>query len=61
MYSAVRLGYSDLETVVYGLIQGDQKVSMHLMITIQSSGAQRLFDHPVFSLCNVSGWKVMCR
>ena len=28
-------------------IQSDQKVSVHLMITIQSSGAQRLFDHPV--------------
>jgi hypothetical protein len=28
-------------------IQGDQKVSVHLMITVQSSGAQRLFDHPV--------------
>jgi len=28
-------------------IQGDQKVSVHLMITIKSSGAQRLFDHPV--------------
>jgi len=27
--------------------QGDQKVSVHLMITIQKSGAQRLFDHPV--------------
>jgi len=29
-------------------IQGDQKVSVHLMITIQSSGVQRLFDHPVY-------------
>jgi len=28
-------------------VQGDQKVSEHQMITIQSSGAQRLFDHPV--------------
>ena len=28
-------------------IEGDQKVSMHLMITMQSSGAQRLCDHPV--------------
>jgi hypothetical protein len=27
------------------IIQGDQKVSVHLMITKQSSGAQRLFDH----------------
>jgi hypothetical protein len=31
-----------------GKIQGDQKVSVHLMITVQSSGAQRLFDHHVF-------------
>jgi len=30
------------------LIQGDQKVSMLLMITIQKSGAQRLLDHSVF-------------
>ena len=29
------------------IIQGDQKASVHLMITIQSSGAQRLFDHSV--------------
>jgi len=29
------------------VIQDDQKVSVHLMITIQKSGAQRLFDHPV--------------
>jgi hypothetical protein len=28
-------------------IQGDQKGSVHLMITIQSLGAQRLFVHPV--------------
>ena len=28
-------------------IQGDQEVSVHLMITIQLSGAQILFDHPV--------------
>ena len=29
-------------------LQGDQKVSVHLTITVQSSGAQRLFDHPVY-------------
>jgi hypothetical protein len=28
-------------------MQVDQKVSVHLMITIESSGAQRRFDHPV--------------
>ena len=29
-------------------IQDNEKVSVNLMITIQKSGAQRLFDHPVF-------------
>jgi len=33
---------------IYIYIQGDQKVSVHLMITIQSSGAQRFFDHPEY-------------
>jgi len=28
-------------------LHGDQKVSVHLTITVQSSGAQRLFDHPI--------------
>jgi len=32
-------------------IQGDQKVSVHLMVTIKSSGAQRPFDHPVLVNC----------
>jgi len=31
-------------------VQGDQKVSVHLMITIQNSGVQTLFDHPVHTL-----------
>jgi hypothetical protein len=30
------------------VIQGDQKVSVHLKITGQKSGEQRLFDHPVY-------------
>jgi hypothetical protein len=30
------------------ILQGDQKVSAHLTITVYISGAQRLFDHPVF-------------
>jgi len=34
-------------------IQGDQKVSVHLIITVQKSGAQGLFDHPV----QCSGWE----
>lgn len=29
------------------IIQGDKKISMHLMITIWLSGAQRFLDHPV--------------
>jgi len=29
------------------IVQGDQKVSVHLTITVQISGAQRPFDHPV--------------
>jgi len=29
------------------VIQGDQNVSVHLTITVQSSGAQTIFDHPV--------------
>jgi len=29
------------------ILPGDQNVSVHLMITIHMSGAQRLFDHPV--------------
>ena len=28
-------------------IEGDQKVSLHLTVTVQSSRAHRLFDHPV--------------
>jgi len=34
-------------THVQLFLQGDQKVSVHLMITIPSSCAKRLFDHPV--------------
>jgi len=29
------------------VIPGDQKFSVHLMITIHISDAQRIFDHPV--------------
>jgi len=39
---------------VTNIIQGDQKVSVHLMITIQSSGAHRLFDHPVYQVHTTS-------
>jgi hypothetical protein len=30
--------------------QGDQNISVHLAITVQTSGAQRFFDHPVWGL-----------
>ena len=30
-------------------VQGNQKVSVCLTITVHSTGAQRLLDHPVFS------------
>jgi hypothetical protein len=39
------------------MIQGDQKVSVHLTITVQSSGAQRLFDNSVSS---DMAWFVFC-
>jgi hypothetical protein len=29
------------------IVQGDQKVSVHLTILLQSSGTQKLFDNPV--------------
>ena len=34
------------------MIEDDQKVSVHMMNTIQSLGAQRLFDHPVLMTTN---------
>jgi len=34
-------------------IQGNQKVSAHLTITIPSSGAQILFDHSVYFKCSL--------
>jgi len=34
---------------IYIYITGDQKVSVHLTSVLQSSGAQRLFDHPVYT------------
>jgi hypothetical protein len=43
-------GYTELKK-----IQGDQKFSMHLMITIEKSGAQRLFDHPVYTIFKPRG------
>jgi len=33
-------------------MQGDQKVSVHLKITVQSPGAHRLFDHLVLPILN---------
>jgi len=40
-----------------GVIRGDQKVSVHLMITIKLSGAQRLFGHPVCVINDVNALK----
>jgi len=31
-------------------VMGDQKVSVHLMITVQRTSAQRFFDHPVYDI-----------
>ena len=36
------------------IIQGEQKVPVHLTFTVQSSGAQRLFDHPVYPSMQLS-------
>ena len=41
----VLISYPYCEVNVH--IQGDQKVFVHLMITIHMSGAQRRFDHSV--------------
>jgi hypothetical protein len=38
---------TNIKRILKKIIQDDQKVSVHLMITIKSSGAQRLFDHHV--------------
>jgi len=35
-------------------VEVDQKVSVNLMITIQLSGAQRLFDHPALRRTQIS-------
>jgi len=35
------------------VIQSDQRVSVHLTITVKSSGAQRLFDYPVLFMLTV--------
>jgi len=42
---------SELKNHIPGhmIIQSDQKVSVHLTNTVQSSGAQRLFDCPVLT------------
>jgi hypothetical protein len=42
--------YEKLNGLSAGVLQGDQKVSVQLMITMESSGAQRLFNHPVLGL-----------
>ena len=42
------LGRAVLSQNNISFLQGDHKVSVHLMITIQKAGAQRPFDHPAF-------------
>ena len=46
--------YRDFFTFTTSKIQGDQKVSVHLTITVQSSVAQRLFNHPVVTKANIA-------
>jgi len=43
----VQAGIEYTYSQIFMYTQGDQKVSVHLMITIQKSGALRLFDQPV--------------
>ena len=53
----LRLKATDFHSIIFlfsrftVILQGDQKVSVHVMITIESSGAQRLFDRAVYT-----GW-----
>ena len=42
---------ANIQTIIKSKIQGDQKVSVHLMTAIQSSGAHRHFDHPAYEKC----------
>ena len=50
MYNVIQLDflmgtYRNWSLIYY---QGDQKVSVHLTIIVQSSGAQRFFYHAVY-------------
>ena len=39
---------NDIKTnICFKVIQGDRNVPVQLTITVKSSGAQRVFDHPV--------------
>jgi len=40
-------------------VQGDQKVSVHLMMAIHMAGAHRLFDHPVYRKY-LEGFEMWC-
>jgi len=44
----MKFGHYVAKHPIYIYIQGDQKVSVHMTITVQSSGAQKPFDHPVY-------------
>ena len=46
--------YTHTHTYIHTHIQGDQKFSVHLTITIQPSGAQRLFNRLVYY---ISSWQ----
>jgi hypothetical protein len=44
---ALKLQATDYKVSLHFITQGDQKVSVNLTITVQSSGPQRRYDHPV--------------
>ena len=46
-YCCVIIGVTQLHCDSFLFKEDDQKFSVHLTVTIQSSGAQRIFDHPV--------------
>jgi hypothetical protein len=44
---ALKLQATDYKVTLHFIIQGNQKVSVNLTITVQTSGPQRRYDHPV--------------
>jgi hypothetical protein len=45
--------HTHTHTHIHTYIQGDQKFSVHPTITVKTSGAQRLFDHPVHTYIQI--------